>query len=220
MFWIPKKIDCPAGRGLLLCLALCLGYGAAGAGALDTLPPTPLVQKQPRVRVKPHFSHARNALLFGIFPGGGQIYNGRYWKLPIVYGGMAAIGYFMIDSGVRYGCYRRAYREAVDDDPTTNYRCRFESDTAVAPNLLKLRRDQYQSRTEYLAIGFTVYYALVLVDAFVDAHFREFDVDDNLSMGIRPRLQYDPLLGRVQPGLSLSLRPHGSGTSTRSFKIW
>lgn len=171
----------------------------------DSLPPrnTP---RRPAITKKRPISHAGKALLFGILPGGGQIYNQKYWKLPIIYGGLAAVGYFMVDAGTRFQGYQRAYKEAVDTDSMTNFMPRFEPDT-LEISVLKIRRDQYQSRFEYATIGFVAFYALVLVDAFVDAHFKHFDVSDDLSMGIRPRLLYDPSRNSLVPSLRITVNP-------------
>lgn len=154
---------------------------------------------------KKNYAPARNALLFGILPGGGQIYNRSYWKLPIVYGGMAGLGYFMADSGIKYQGYRRAYREAVDDDPTTNFHFRLDTDSLDATGL-KLQRDKFQDQFEYAALGFAAFYALVLADAFVDAHLKDFDISDDLSMGLRPKLQYDQSQNMVLPSVRLTFR--------------
>lgn len=156
-----------------------------------------------RVR-KPH--SPKTAVLLGIVPGGGQIYNRTYWKLPIVYGGLGGLGYWMIDSGSKYRCYRRAYREAVDSDSTTNYRCRFDVDSLSSADL-KVRRDQFQRNFEFAVVGFSVFYILTLVDAFVEAHLMYFDIDDDLSMAIRPRMQYNIGSRQLMPSLGVSFRP-------------
>lgn len=155
-------------------------------------------------KLKPH--SVKTAVLLEIIPGGGQIYNRTYWKLPIVYGGLGGLGYWMVDSGAKYRCYRRAYREAVDEDPTTNYRCKFDVD-ALSSADLKVRRDQFQRNFEFAVISFSAFYILTIVDAFVEAHLTYFDMGDDLSIAIRPKLQHSTARRHLMPSLGLSFRP-------------
>jgi len=149
----------------------------------------------------------RNALLFGIVPGGGQIYNRRYWKLPIVYAGLGGLGYWAIFNRQRFRCYRTAYKAEVDADPSTINTC----DESLSTAQLLLYRDQYLQRYEYAVVGVFAFYALTLVDAFVDAHLMKFDVSDDLSLELRPSLEFNSFQsGAISTsfsgGLSLQLR--------------
>jgi len=151
----------------------------------------------------PKNHNPRTATLLALIPGGGQIYNRRYWKLPIVYAGIGALGYFMVSNYVDYGCYRRAYLDALDTTLTNPYICPKQPDASAAA--LKIYRDNAQATAEYFLLGFTIFYGLTIVDAFVDAHLMHFDIDDDLSMQIRPAFNYD--LGRrtVMPSLGLTV---------------
>ena len=128
----------------------------------------------------------RNALLFSIIPGGGQVYNRRYWKLPIVYGGLGGLGYWAIYNRSQFSCYRAAHKAEVDDDPLTINTC----EAGLNASQLKLYRDQYLQRYEYALVGVFAFYALTMVDAFVDAHLMKFDVSDDLSLQLRPSIEY------------------------------
>lgn len=137
---------------------------------------------------KPHT--AKRALRWAIIPGGGQIYNRRYWKLPIVYAGVGGLGYWYISSRTAYNCYRKAYAAAADTDPTTNYIC--PRDPLASSRVLLLQRDYYRSQSEYALLGGLLFYGLTMADAFVDAHLKSFDMSDDLSLKIRPKIQFLP----------------------------
>lgn len=153
----------------------------------------------------PKNHNAKTATLLALIPGVGQIYNRRYWKLPIVYSGLGVLGYFTINSYIEYGCFRTAYLHAVDDDPTTNYKCTLTSDT-VARNL-KIYRDNAQESAELFVIGLTLFYGLTIIDAFVDAHLLHFDIDDNLSIQIEPKINYNFASRNFVPSIGLSVFP-------------
>ena len=154
------------------------------------------------------------ALLAALLPGAGQIYNHRYWKLPLVYGAL---------SGVLYGeyFYQSRYREfadavnAVEVDPSNlqnaNNLGLVRSNAAKVRSLDGLRSGVvfYRGNRDifYLYIGLA--YALQIVDALVDAHLRDFDVSDDLTFHWEPTLMAVP--GRAAalpsaPGLSFALR--------------
>ncbi len=146
----------------------------------------------------------KTASLLGLIPGGGQIYNRRFWKLPIVYGGFGALGYFTVSSYIEYGCFRRAYLETVDDDPNTNYVCPQDPNASEAS--LKIYRDNARSSSEIFVLGFVLFWGLTIVDAFVDAHLMHFDISDDLSMRLQPKLDYDISMQSIVPALGLSFQ--------------
>ena len=152
----------------------------------------------------PKNHNPKTASLLALIPGAGQIYNRRYWKLPIVYGGLGALGYFTVSSYINYTCYRQAYLHAVDGDSTTNYQC--SRAPGAAEGVLKVYRDQNQQSAEFLLLGFTLFYGLTIVDAFVDAHLMHFDIDDDLSLQIRPNVNYSLASQTVMPTVSLAIQ--------------
>lgn len=140
-----------------------------------------------------------------VLPGLGQAYNKKYWKIPIVYTGIAAVSYFAITNNKYYSKYKTAYKYRMDGDSTTvdNYVGLYNSQ-----NLLDLR-NYYRRNLELTVIAGVVVYALNIIDASVDAHLFDFDIDDNLS------LKYSPLLlvhnNKITPGINLII-------SLKSFK--
>lgn len=149
---------------------------------IDTLAPAPIDIKKER---KPRAHSPRRAVMWAlIVPGGGQIYNRRYWKLPIVYAGLGGLGFWYVRSRIEYRCYRNAYISAADSDPNTNDIC--ERDPFASARTLQLQSQLYRTQSEYALLGFLAFYALCATDAFVDAHLMSFDVGDDLSLHLRP----------------------------------
>lgn len=148
----------------------------------------------------------RTATLLALIPGGGQIYNRSYWKIPIVYGGLVGIGYWILDSRQKYQCYRKAYLAAVDTTYSVLPICAIDT-SITSPSELKTLRDNNQQMFEWAVIAFTVFYGLTILDAFVDAHLKSFDVSDDLSMTIRPRLRYNSLMENFEPSIGLKVVP-------------
>lgn len=123
-----------------------------------------------------------------VLPGLGQFYNKDYWKVPVVWGAVGAAGYFLVYNHNEFTKYRDLARN--EDDPL---RVQYRS-----------LRD-YHRRNRDLTILLTgLGYALVAVEAYVDAHLYHFDVSDNLSMSFYPTLL--PTGHSVQPALGISLR--------------
>jgi hypothetical protein len=122
------------------------------------------------------------ALMSGLVPGLGQIYNRKYWKLPIVWGALGVTGYFLVDQQIKYVEYRDAYRSWANDSIILpGY-----SQYAYNPSGLRTQRDNYERSRNVLCIVAAVLWTLNIVDAAVDAHLSTFDVGPNLSMRIQP----------------------------------
>jgi len=183
-------------RALLLLALLCFG-GAALAQADTAAPsaadPLPAVQRDWRQRHKPK----RATLYSAVLPGAGQIYNRKYWKAPIVWGGVGLCAYLIADNTRKYERYRDGYVALVDNDPATVS----EFDGANA-NSVRDVADTYHKWRDQACIALIAVYVLNVVDATVDAHFVRFDVSPDLSMELAPA----PLVaGQGALGLSLAL---------------
>lgn len=151
---------------------------------------------------KPH-SPVRATIMSAALPGLGQVYNGKWWKVPIIYGGFGGLIYSSVINDIRRREFLNAYLARVDDDPNT-VDDQFEGQYSDG-NLRELA-DFYQ-RNRDLSIIFTgVLYALNIIDASVDAHLKDFDVSDDLTMKVRPSVQpMGPAMMPV-PTLALTLR--------------
>jgi hypothetical protein len=129
------------------------------------------------------YSAPRKAsIMSAIVPGLGQVYNRKYWKVPIVYAGIGGFAYlFYINNGPYYD-YRRALRES-DANGTNKATINGHS---YSTEDLKSFKDQYGKLRSIGAIGIGIFYLLNIIDANVDAHLRSFDVSDDLGLQIRP----------------------------------
>lgn len=133
-------------------------------------------------------------ILAAAFPGLGQVYNRKYWKLPILYGGFVGFSYAISWNQNYYKFYFESYKSIVDDDPNTNYWHKalpYGQDPATADqtwlkDVFKKRKDFYRRYRDLSIIGTVALYGLSIVDAYVDAQLFDFDISPDLSMRIEP----------------------------------
>lgn len=137
------------------------------------------------------------ALIYSaIFPGLGQIYNRKYWKLPIVYGGFLGFTYAITWNGKYYTDYSNGYKDIMDEDPETDSWKNFlpygvdpESvDQAWLTDVMKRRKDFYRRYRDLSIIGTVAMYALSMLDAYVDAQLFDFNISSDLSLRVEPTL--------------------------------
>lgn len=141
-------------------------------------------------------SPKKATIMSAALPGLGQIYNKKWWKVPIIYGGFAVAGYFLKDNLDHINLYKDAYIAATDGDPNT------VNDTGRSTNDLLKFIDQYKTWRDLSYISIVVIYALNIIDANVDAHLFYFDVSEDISLNIQPFVS--PFRGQ-SAGLTLSL---------------
>lgn len=137
----------------------------------------------------------RKAVIYSaIFPGLGQIYNRKYWKLPILYGGFAAFTYFVTWNNRYYQTYFEWHRDLIDGDPNTNEwhnglpygKTPDNVDKKWLEGVYKDRKDYYRYYRDFSFIGAVAVYLLGIVDAYVDAQLFNFDISPDLSMRVEP----------------------------------
>ena len=128
-----------------------------------------------------------------VFPGGGQIYNHKYWKLPIVYGGFLGCAYALNWNNQMYSDYSQAYLDIMDDDPgTASYedflppRYNVEANKEYLTRVFKNRKDNYRRQRDMSIFCFIGVYLLSVIDAYVDAELSDFDISDDLTVQVRP----------------------------------
>ena len=131
--------------------------------------------------VAPDHSPRRAALYSAVLPGLGQIYNKKYWKVPIVYAGFGILGYFIIWNNDRYQLFRRERiaRQNGQAGPLSD-------NTRVSESTLPRNVDQFRQQRDQTIIYTAAWYALNIMDAIVDAHLIEFDVNPDLSLKLEP----------------------------------
>lgn len=158
-----------------------------------------------QTKVKPktvpaYHSPKTSALMSTIIPGLGQVYNKKYWKVPVIYAGLGGLAYSINENQKKYRKYIDAYKFRIDGDSLTidNYP-KYSDD-----NLNTLQ--QYYKRFRNLSvIGFTLLYVMNIVDASVDAHMFTFDVGDDLSFHIQPTFLNIANAKNYTTGLSLNI---------------
>jgi hypothetical protein len=142
----------------------------------------------------------RAALLSAMLPGLGQAYNKQYWKVPIVISGVVVFGHFIDYNNKIYHSLRNAAKlEAISPD-LNPYNGIITSQEALIRN-----RDNFRRNRDFLMILGSAFYLFQIVDAHVSAHLDEFNVNDNLAIGIEPSIQSTPLFSQAI-GLSIVLR--------------
>lgn len=154
-----------------------------------------------------------------VLPGAGQIYNRKYWKLPIIYGGFLGCAYALTWNQMMYRDYSQAYLDIMDDDPNTKSyldmlppRYDITGREDQFKKIFKRKKDFYRRYRDLSAFCFIGVYLLSVVDAYVDAQLSEFDISPDLSMKVEPAVIGTPKLmggtttGRAAYGVGCSLR--------------
>ena len=140
-----------------------------------------------------------------IIPGWGQIVNKQAWKVPLVYGLLGGLTYYSIYLTKKYHDYRAAYYNLNPNQPNKDFRFGpTPSYISQDANLdqLKTVRNTFRNRRDMVYIGIGLAYGLNIIDAYVFAHMRSFDVSKDLSM--RARIQ-PTVIERATPGVTLSI---------------
>ena len=149
--------------------------------------------------IKPDHNPGKAALLSATIPGLGQAYNKKYWKIPLVWAGLATFGYFIVWNNNEYQFYRRNLIYEIEQVPD------FPNETGLSQSTLKSARDQFRRNRDQLVLYGILFYFVQIVDAHVDAHLIEFDVNQELSVRLEPG--YIPLsTGGSQIGMSLKIK--------------
>jgi hypothetical protein len=139
-----------------------------------------------------------------VIPGGGQIYNRKYWKLPIVYGGFVGCIYALMWNNSMYRDYAQAYLDIMDDDPGTASYNKFlhlgrqitSQNEERYKQIFKSRKDKYRRWRDLSFFVMVGIYAVSVIDAYVDAELSEFDISKDLSLKVRPTVINNNSLSR------------------------
>jgi len=153
------------------------------------------------VKVKKH--DPKKASCLALIPGAGQIYNKKYWKLPIVYAGLGASSVLVYYYADQTSIYRKEYVARIMKEPEETW----NPDLADKPiETILLNRNYYRRNMEISVAACAIVYLLSILDACVDAHLYYYDVSDNLSLGVKPKLEYNPVLKTPMPSLAFVLK--------------
>lgn len=163
-----------------------------------------MAQENSKAMKKPH-SPKRASIYSAVLPGLGQVYNKSYWKVPVIYTGLAAGIYFIVDNNDQYQGFRSAYNSRFVDgveidaaDYTDKYK------TTSSTSLLKLQ-EFYRNQRDFASIITVGIYLINIIDAAVDAHLFDFDVSEDLSMNLQPILYLPNQFESQTAGFSLSI---------------
>lgn len=204
-------------------LACCLTIATTAKAQIDSLSAVPIEQEQPLVVVADSLDGFLDAVsvkkvkekrdwaswrpetkramwLSLVLPGAGQIYNRKYWKLPIIYGGFVGCAYAMRWNNMMYHDYSQAYMDLMDDDPKTESYNQFmhlgakitDANIARYQELFRKRKDRYRRWRDLSFFVMVGVYALSVVDAYVDASLSEFDISDDLTLEVAPAVMGNP----------------------------
>lgn len=133
-------------------------------------------------------------------PGAGQIYNGKWWKVPIVYGAIGGLGFLINDNSRKYIQLRTAFKRKQAGLTHDFSGTRF--DTA---SVLKSERDRFDKNRQLSYVGIVIVWLINGVEAFTDAHLMNFDVSDDLSLEFKPVFEESLTQGSYS-GVGLVLR--------------
>ena len=155
---------------------------------------------------------AKSTVYSILLPGLGQIYNHRYWKLPIVVGAFVGLTYATSWNNRMLNDYTKGYRDLMDSDPGTKSYMDFFPPTVKESDLdidwlkktLKNKKNYYRRYKEICIISIVAVYLINIVDAYVDASLAHFDISDNLTMNVGPAAIAAPQLSRW-PSLGMHL---------------
>lgn len=136
----------------------------------------------------------KSMLMSLVIPGAGQIYNKSYLRVPFVWGAVGGMGYLVHVNTVEYQCRKTAYEASIDNvtyvPPCTD--CDPNLVLITDPSRLRLLRDEANEARQLSIVGFTLVWLANGIDAFVNAHLKEFDLDEDLSIRVGTKMDDDP----------------------------
>lgn len=178
----------------------------------DSLPKSTAVADTSKKRS----SASKAALLSAVLPGAGQVYNKKYWKLPLVYGALAFPAYTFVDNLKWFQRTRYAFNVLSAKD-SANYKNVYVQLQPLVErgdkSGLQNYRNDFRRNVDYSVLAFLLLWGLNVVDATVDAHLKDFNITDDLSLQIRPG--YMPVANTAGIGIVLNIgKNHTNRLST------
>lgn len=154
---------------------------------------------------------SKAAFYSAVLPGLGQIYNRRYWKVPIVYAAIGTGVYAYIYNDTEYDRFRSAFKRRragfIDDEfYDINNSGIVPGEPDLSDEALQDAQERFQRDRDLALVVTIALYALNIIDANVDAHLKQFNVDEDLGLDIRPYLDYHPITSDPNYGLALTVK--------------
>ncbi len=160
-----------------------------------------IVETQKNYKEYNPLAPAKAAFYSAILPGLGQAYNGKYWKIPIAYAGLGVGIYFYLDNDKQYDRYRNAYKSRLAGSKDDEFYVDTNNPRVSTDGLIRAQKF-YQRNKEVSLLVTAGIYILNIIDANVDAHLQQFNVNEDLSF--KPAVNYDDFSGKTRYGLSLN----------------
>jgi len=130
---------------------------------------------------EPIKSPRKAAILSSALPGLGQIYNKKYWKVPIIYAGLFTSAYYINDNNIQYKRYKNAYLKRLDNNPNND-----DFVGKYSSGDLLILKDFYRRNREISILCFIGTYIINVLDASVDSHLFDYDISEDISLQIKP----------------------------------
>jgi hypothetical protein len=187
-------------RAFLLSFLLYLAF-MAGPGLIYAQAKVKFVELPDSIREKEH-SPTKATLMSLCLPGLGQVYNKKYWKVPVIYAGLGLMAYFIYTNGDQYMNFKCAYIESSYGNlhgAYSNLTLRYSKDELLST------REYYRRNLEISILLTALWYGLNILDATVDAHLYTFNISDNLTMKVEPTLLPTGLGYKPAGGLRIAL---------------
>jgi hypothetical protein len=191
---------------LIFCLLSVFSFAQQKDSTQTTAPATEVKKESRKTKdtatkkTEPH-SPRKATIRSALVPGWGQAYNRKYWKIPIVYGALGTcVGIFIYNVN-EYTAARDAYRNKLDNDPANDFLidAKFRPVDAEA---VRQYRNAVRQNVDYSVLAFLICWGLNVVDATVDGHFKTFDINENLSLHVKPA--YIPQTRQTNLGMVLT----------------
>ena len=188
-----------AGLFILFLLMRLTGYAQPPADSTEVIFTTPTGDTTilsstdaPKTRSSDSSFNPRKAIIrSAIIPGWGQATNKKYWKIPIVYGALGTTGYLFFRNFGQYKDARAAYRLITDNDPGNDSQIKEPYYSVRSqPQRILFFKNSVRQNMDYCVLFFIGIWGLNVADAAVDAHLKNFDISDDLSLHIKACLLY------------------------------
>jgi hypothetical protein len=201
---------------IILLSVVLISLHQQGSDAQDTIPSF-------RKESKRYTSEPLKATMLAVaFPGMGQIYNRKYWKVPFVYAGFGGVAYAIHWNTTNYNKFLKAYQDFIDDiretdsyltiitadpstyDPVLHPLTYDPSNTSWYKDRMLRQVDYFKKYRDLSYIGVAAWYLITILDANVDASLSNYDINNNLAVGVEPFFMPDPVIQGM--GMQLSLK--------------
>lgn len=162
-----------------------------------------IIPESPDYKPYDPLSPARAAFYSAVLPGLGQAYNGKYWKIPIVYTALGVGVYFYLNNDKEYDRYRNAYKSRLAGEMDDEFISESGEPLITTDGLIDAQKF-YQRNKEISLLVIAGMYVLNIIDANVDAHLQQFNVSEDLSL--KPAFNYDQFSGATGYGVNLNFK--------------